>query len=619
MANKLTIPKVLWIAIISLIIFLFFVVILGISCTKDKKTNKISQRVWRALPSTLEGGLLAERVNLWRTDRLWYMVDSGYLLSGFETRPGVHPWQGEHVGKWLHAATLAYEQTHDEKLGESLKEIVERLLATQEPNGYLGTYAEEARFYNVPTDKKSWDIWSHRYNLYGLLTYERYHCDDRIVRACERMGDLLIDTFGEGKSDITKNGTRRGISSTTLIESIMMLYQRTQKKRFLRFAEHIVECSEKAPGFRLKKAMLNKEDVSDPGDGKAYQLMANLIGYLLLYQSTGNTEYFLAVENGWKNIMEHHLYVTGGPWSRHMSYNGNKECFALPEDFSPGEAVVETCSKTTWIQLNLHLFEQTGEAKYAIEAERAIFNSLLASQSKKGVDWCYFTKANQDFRPFEKDITCCASSGPRALEIFSHYLVGEVQGGISFMSLVPCSVKLPAKYGKAKFRITGNFPYRSEIEICCDEAGVEKFTLEFRDPLNAHLKSTQLNGENMTVKKNKRGFYLINRAWKKGDRITLDYDYHLRIHPVIPKEGQRWVGFIYGPWSLAQKIKKGADVSEPFVGMDIPSTSVLKWLERYQATEGMLPKFRIKDTQIVLEPFYMAGSQTSGPRTYFKL
>jgi hypothetical protein len=212
------------------IIFLLIVLILGISCTKDKETNQIIQQFWRPLPSNLEQGLLAERVSLWRTDRLWYMVDSGYLLSGFENRPGIHPWQGEHVGKWLHAATLAYEQTHDEELGNILKEIVERLLAAQETNGYLGTYAEEERFYIEPTDKRSWDIWSHRYNLYGLITYERYNRDDRIVQACERMGDLLIDTFGEGRRDITKNGTRRGISSTTLIESIMMLYQKGPKK-----------------------------------------------------------------------------------------------------------------------------------------------------------------------------------------------------------------------------------------------------------------------------------------------------------------------------------------------------------------------------------------------------
>ena len=42
--------------------------------------------VWRPLPSSLEKGLLAERVDVWRQKRLWHMLDAedDYLLSGFE-------------------------------------------------------------------------------------------------------------------------------------------------------------------------------------------------------------------------------------------------------------------------------------------------------------------------------------------------------------------------------------------------------------------------------------------------------------------------------------------------------------------------------------------------------
>ena len=108
--------------------------------------------VWRPLPSSLEEGLLAERVDVWRRNRLWHMLDAedDYLLSGFESRPGRHPWQGEHVGKWLHAATLAYEQTRDERLLKALQETVDRLLAAQLPNGYLGTYGDDYTFMALP-------------------------------------------------------------------------------------------------------------------------------------------------------------------------------------------------------------------------------------------------------------------------------------------------------------------------------------------------------------------------------------------------------------------------------------------------------------------------------------
>jgi len=546
------------------------------------------------------------------------MVDSGYLLSGFESRPGRHPWQGEHVGKWLHAATLAYEETRDEKLGRTLRQTVKRLLAAQEPNGYLGTYAEKNRFYTVPADHRSWDVWSHRYNLYGLLTYERFHPDDRVVRACERMADLVIGTFGEGKADITLNGTRRGISSTTVLESIMMLYERTREERFLEFADRIVECSENSPGLRLMGAMLKKEDVSRPGDGKAYQLMANLLGYLYLYRHTGDERYLKTVQNGWENIKAHHLYVTGGPWSRHMSYNGNKECFALPQDFDPVNAVVETCSTTTWIQLNLHLLELTGLARYAVEAERAVFNSLVAAQYREGIGWSYFTKANTDHLPFRDHITCCASSGPRALEMFSRHLIGEVDGGVSLTSLVPCSAILPEAFGKAKIKVTGNYPFSPRVGIRFEKADDKKFDLEFRDPGDARLTSARINGEDIALSKNNRGFYEIRRAWKTGDEIAIEFEYVFKSHIGTPKDGERWVAFSYGPWAMAQKIEKGAAITQPFAGKDVESKPASEWFEPYPTQQGALPRFRIKGTEILLGPYYCAGRKKTGPRTYFK-
>jgi len=96
------------------------------------------------------------------------------------------------------------------------------------------------------------------------------------------MADLLIETFGKGKADLTRYGTRRGISATTLLESIVMLYERTGDRKYLDFAGHIVAMSEANPKLRLMGNMLEKGSVVKSGDGKAYQLMANLLGYARL-------------------------------------------------------------------------------------------------------------------------------------------------------------------------------------------------------------------------------------------------------------------------------------------------------------------------------------------------
>lgn len=613
----------------------------------EASRDKMAGVAWRPLPSLQDGGLLFERLDVWRNGRIWYMVhaDDDYLLSGFESRPGTHPWQGEHFGKWLHAATLAYEQSHDEKLLKTMQEMVERLLATQDENGYMGTYGADHTFMAKPenvslTDiaddinplknkgiqpkrkakpKGGWDTWTFRYNIYGLLTYEHFHPDPRIVESCERMADLLIEVYGQGKYDLTKYGTRQGISATTLLESVMMLYQRTNEERFLKFAKHIVAMSENNPKLRLMGNMLEKRSVVYSGDGKAYQLMANLLGYCLLYESTGDERYLKTAQNGWENIKADHIYVTGGPWSRKRSYNGNKECFALPQDFDPANAQVETCSTTTWIQLNLHLLELTGQARYAAEAERAVFNTLIAAQNKEGIDWSYFTKANQDNQPFEARISCCASSGPRALEMFSQYLIGEVDGGISLTGLVPCRSTLSEAFGNAIIKVRGNYPVSPSATICFEKADGRSFTVEFREATGASLVSVRINEKNVKVKKNERGFYQISRPWKSGDEVSIAFEYQLQAHVVRPGDGQNWVAFTYGPWVLAQKIKKGTDIAEPFAGKDVPSKAASEWIEPCTTQDEGVPRFRIKNTDIVLEPFYGTGSLETGPRTYFKL
>jgi DUF1680 family protein len=63
--------------------------------------------------------------------------------------------------------------------------------------------------------------------------------------------------------------------------------------------------------------------------------------------------------------------------------------------FNPEKIVVEGCCDATWIQLNIHLFEFTGDAKYLNEAEIALINSAYGHQHSDGIEWCYYTKPNE--------------------------------------------------------------------------------------------------------------------------------------------------------------------------------------------------------------------------------
>ncbi len=612
----------------------------------DREDHQVIENMWIPLETLDEGGLVGERVDAWRDKRLWYIAESGYLIDGFEHRPGVHPWQGEHLGKWLHATTLAYRVTGDERIKQEMDTLVERLIATQLPNGYLGTYTEENRFTAVPENMDSkaladdtytsvekeairrhlqsnmggWDTWTHRYNLYGLLTYEHYFPDDRIVEACRKMADLLIDTYGEGKHDLTKYGTRQGISATTLLESIVMLYDRTGEEKYLDFVEHIIEMSEHNPGLRLMDAMLNNESVVYPGDGKGYQLMSNLLGYLRLYEATGREDYLTTVLNGWQEIHDKHLLVTGGPWTRHMSYNGNSECFAFTEAFDPAISHVENCCTVTWMQLNIHLFELTGEARYFQETELSLLNDLYGHQHRDGIDWCYFTAPNDADPQFDPRFSCCASSGPRGLEMFSDHLAGEIGGRLSINSFAPASIALPDEFGGGKLLIGSKYPFGSSTQVTFQTDRSRTYPVEFRLPKSTHLKKVEINGEETDVLENDRGFFELSHRWRKGDVLTVEMQYELELHVQRGEDGQQWIAFTYGPLVLAQDIT-GLPGEEPFEGSgmdpDQPGTilSLLKW----SGASNNEFVFKIQASGVVLEPYYLTFDRGTGPKTYFKI
>jgi DUF1680 family protein len=117
------------------------------------------------------GGWLGARIDANEKNRL-LKVDVEPLLAGYRHRPGSHPWIGEHIGKWLHAATLAWAYTADPALKAKLDQVVAELIACQEPDGYLGTYVPEKRFGLFPSRHMSDRVHSVNIYLEGV-TYGR--------------------------------------------------------------------------------------------------------------------------------------------------------------------------------------------------------------------------------------------------------------------------------------------------------------------------------------------------------------------------------------------------------------------------------------------------------------
>lgn len=488
-------------------------------------------------------GWLGARIDINEKNRLLH-VDTEPLLAGFRQKPGSHPWIGEHVGKWLHAATLAWAYTGDPALREKLDRVAAELIAAQEPDGYLGTYVPGKRF---GLDQGSdWDVWSHKYNLIGLLTYYQYTGNEAALRACRKMGDLLIATFPAKKSIIAA-GTHLGMAATSVLEPVVLLYRLTGDERYLGFARYIVKSWDEPDGPKIIATLLRDKQVNKTANGKAYEMLSNLVGLCELARATGDRRFLEPVLIAWDDIVARRLYLTGST-SAGEHFQADYE---LPNQ--PGAHICETCVTVTWIQLNLQLLRFTGDAKFGNELERSFYNHLAAAQHPRGDDWCYYT-ALEGKKPYDSGINCCHSSGPRgmALAPLAAYVKTRPDGtetlAVSTFETSRATLTLGGTAVTVEQR--SDFPRRGESVLTLKPGQPATFAVEVRVPAWAAPLKISVNGQPVEAALRMGWAVLPARAWKDGDRVSLSFS--LGANVVMGEHGNTGrAALAWGPFVLA--------------------------------------------------------------------
>jgi DUF1680 family protein len=517
-------------------------------------------------------------------------------------------WYGEHAGKWMYTTASAVRQSKDKNLEAQLLKTADYLVNEQAPDGYLGDYGTNIRITSTSTShRRSWDTWNLTYMTLGLLEVNKYFPNEKYLNAAKKIGELMMKTFGEGKADITKYGTRYGISATVALDAVVELYRATNDKRYLDFAEWIVKKGEETDGVKFIAVGLNNGDMENIGDGKAYQILWNLTAIAKLYEVSGKTDYLKAVENAWANVRDFHLTIAGGPWG---GIGKHLECFNRKNYWSP-YGFVETCSTMSWIQLNKQLLHLTGDAKYAQEIERSAYNALLGARYGNGVDWSYhsFTNGSWHVAHFND---CCPSSGVLALEELPSMIFSKKENGIAINLIVDSE----AKVGKVRISQKTQYPFDGKVKVRILETGKDSYPLFIRIPDWASDASVAVN---KTPVQAQAGTYLkVERKWKANDVVEIDFPMELKLHQqkeeaLIPQGGGdiysvNWFALSRGPLVFAANgLIEGKDRER---ALKLPS---MKPGEIFSATTnpyGERPAYALKTSDgrnLIFVPYYEAG------------
>ncbi len=371
----------------------------------------------------------------------------------------------------------------------------------------------------------------------------------------------------------------------------------------------------------LSPSAFHHGDMESIGDGKAYQIIWNLTALVKLYEVTGNDKILTAVENSWKNIVDYHLTVAGGPWG---GIGKHYECFNRKGFWDP-YGFIETCSTMSWIQFNKELLKVTGEAKYADEIEKSAYNALQGAQFTNGEDWSYhsFSNGRRHIAHFND---CCPSSGALALEELSPLVYSVKDNGIACNLYTPneATITLPGSNHVEMVQQT-NYPFSGDIKLTVSPSQSSSFPVFIRIPEWAGTASIRLNGETVSTAGMESGKYFkIERQWKKNDVIDISFPFGLKIlekteDAIVPQGTAdiykvNWFALSKGPLVYAVNgLIDGTDRERVFRFSPRDADTLFKQVEAPTGILGTAYQLDLPGrTPLLFLPYYEAGGRKAG-------
>jgi len=474
-----------------------------------------------AVPESVRiSGRLGEKLDLCVAHRILAQdIESVIVPYRDKTETGGADWRCEYWGKWFTSLTLAdaYHSTPDTRT--KIDDATTALIATAAPDGYLGTRSPAHRL-------EGWDVWGCKYALLGLIAdYDRTH-DPAALAAARRETDVLIAELGPGKTDIADVGEWNGLPASSVLEPVVLLYERTGEEKYLAFAEHIVACwsapSKRLPtGMRLVEAALAGKNPDQMCAPKAYEMMSCFEGLCELYRATGKREYLEAAVKLADGIFREETTLVGVGTSSEVWFSGAKQQTGVVEK------PMETCVTVTWMKLCDQLMRLTGDVRYADELEKNLYNGLLGAMMPDGQWWAYFdglmgVRVPSYVQHADVGLSCCVVNGPRGLMLTPFWAFMQSADGPVVNLYAPGS----AQVGTVKLEINGDYPVSDRVEIRVLPARTGEFTLSLRIPAWSERTELKVNGQPLAVTP---GYAKIRRTWRAGDRVTITFDLRAKV------------------------------------------------------------------------------------------
>lgn len=547
------------------------------------------------------------------------------------TSPAGHGKFGwEEVPYWLRGYIDLGYVLQDPVIIKRAGEWVEAVLKTQRSNGYFGSQS------NVESERvngrrsRMLDLWPNMVMLFPLRSLYEATGDPRILPFMTKyfrwQTTIPLEDFLPGSWQKQRGGDS--------LDSILWLYNRT------------------GDAFLLDLARVTHERTADWSGGIASWHNVNFAECFRepaqFFQLARDSRYIRATVRNYEDMMRLYGQVPGGG-------------FASDENARPGfngpRNGTETCAWAEMMYSDQLLVSITGNAAWADRAEEIAFNSFPASMTPDLKGLHYITSPNQVqldrgnkapmiensgdmFRYDPYGHRCCQHNAAFGWPYFSEHLwMATRDQSIAAVMYAPSVITAKVGAGTAvKITETTNYPFDDTIAFTMQPSATVRFPLHLRVPAWSARPELAVNGRAIAVPQVSRGWLIVEREWKAGDKLTLTLPMKTKVRTwkenrntvsvdrgpltYALKIGERWVseggtnewpaqevyattpwnyGLVYDPVDPSRSfevVKTGKTASQPFTPDDAPI--VLK------AKGRRIPQWK-------LEPNGMVGEVQPGP------
>ena len=477
--------------------------------------------------------------------------------AGLTLKAKCYPnWDGldGHVGGHYLTAMAINAATGNEECRKRMEYIISEIAECAEANsknhpqwgiGYMGGMPNSQNIWNGFKDgdfrvySGSWAPFYNLHKMYAGLRDAWLYCGNEQAKSLFLQFCNWAIHITSGLSDEQMErmlGNEHGGMNEVLADA----YAITHEQKYL-------DCAKRFSHKRLFTPMSQRQDCLD--NMHANTQVPKVIGFERISELSGNEDYHVASSFFWDIVTGERSLAFGGN-SRREHFPAKDACMDFINDIDGPES----CNTNNMLKLTEDLHRRNPDARYADYYELSTFNHILSTQHPEHGGYVYFTPARprhyRNYSAPNEAMWCCVGTGMENHGKYGQFIYTHA-GDALFVNLYAAS-QLDWKERGITLRQETAFPYSENSTITIAE-GKGTFNLMVRYPGWVHPGEfkVSVNGKPADIITGPSSYVSINRKWKKGDVVNINFPMHSSLR-YLPNEPQ-YVALMHGPILLGMK------------------------------------------------------------------